>query len=303
QSSLTDLLKAEASILDPMVPRDVDEVLNYVNAMKHGLARLDALPFSVRLIRELHEKLMEGVRGQEMRPGELRTSQNWIGPQGCTPNTAAFVPPPHNLLPPALGSFEKYLHGIGKHRRLPTLIEIGLAHAHFETLHPFLDGNGRVGRLLITFLLCQRRVLERPVLYLSHYFKRNRTQYYEMLQGVRDNGAWEAWLRFFLTGVAEVSNEATETARRIVDLRERHRAHIAMNYGKGAASAILVLEALYKRPILGVADVREITSLGYSAANDLVSKMVSSGVLQETTGFNRNRRFMYADYVALFKET
>ena len=167
QSSLQDLLAAEAQLFDQAMPRDVDEVVNYVAAMNHGLARLDDLPVSVRLIREIHEKLMHGVRGDRLQPGELRTSQNWIGPSGSTLNTATFVPPPHHAVPGALGDLEKFIHQTDD---LPPLVKIALAHVQFETIHPFLDGNGRVGRLLITFLLTERQILHKPVLYLSHYF-------------------------------------------------------------------------------------------------------------------------------------
>src|SRR5580698_7957202 len=186
QSSLADLLAAEAKVFDPAQPHDVAEVLNYVAAMNHGLARLASLPVSVRLIREIHAKLLEGVRGSHLTPGELRTSQNWIGPAGCTLRDATFVPPPPADLPGALGALEKFLHA---EDALPLLITIGLAHAQFETIHPFLDGNGRVGRLLITFLLCEKQILDKPVLYLSHYFKRHRQSYYDHLQAIRDSGA------------------------------------------------------------------------------------------------------------------
>ena len=200
QSSLQDLLAAEAELFDQDLPRDVDEVVNYVRAMNHGLARLPDLPVSVRLIREIHSELMHGVRGGRLQPGELRTSQNWIGPGGCTLNTASFVPPPPHEVPGALGALEHFLHA---EDHLPPLVKIALAHVQFETIHPFLDGNGRVGRLLITFLLTESGVLHKPVLYLSHYFRQHRQEYYEHLQAVRDRGAWEAWLTFFLGSSGE----------------------------------------------------------------------------------------------------
>ncbi|MDB4516852.1 Fic family protein, partial [Crocinitomicaceae bacterium] len=199
QSSLQDVLAAEAQVLSPDRPRDVNEVVNYVRAMNHGLARLPDLPVCVRLIRDIHAKLLEGVRGSHLTPGELRTSQNWIGPGGCTLNEATFVPPPPHEVAKRLADLEKFLHA---DTHIPLLIKIGLAHAQFETIHPFLDGNGRVGRLLITFLLCEQQVLLKPVLYLSHYFKRHRNEYYSQLQAVRDAGTWEEWLSFFLRGVA-----------------------------------------------------------------------------------------------------
>ena len=211
QSSLQDVLAAEAKVLSPDRPQDVDEVVNYVRAMNLGLARLAQLPVSVRLIREIHAELLTGVRGSHLTPGDIRTSQNWIGPAGCNLNEATFVPPPPHEVAAHLSNLEQFLHADSG---LPLLVKIGLAHAQFESIHPFLDGNGRVGRLLITFLLCEQEVLEKPVLYLSYFFKRHRQEYYDRLQAVRDNGAWEEWIEFFLRGIVEVSGQATETARR-----------------------------------------------------------------------------------------
>ena len=300
QSSLQDVLAAEAKVLTSTLPKDVDEVINYVGAMSYGLERLRELPISVRLIKEIHERLLQGVRGAQLTPGELRRSQNWIGPGGCSLNEAAFVPPPPHVVPEALGDLETFLHSSSD---LPQLIQIGLAHAQFETIHPFLDGNGRVGRLLITFLLCQREILLKPVLYLSHYFKQNRSEYYERLQAVRDKGDWEGWLAFFLRGVGVVSKEATETARRILALREEHRAAVTSRLGRTAANGHLVLEHLYRRPILSVSDVRDRTGTSYAAANDLVSRLAETGILHEITGQKRNRRFRYQPYIDIFNDT
>ncbi|HEX5206421.1 MAG TPA: Fic family protein [Steroidobacteraceae bacterium] len=299
QSSLQDVLAAEAQLFEQTLPRDVDEVINYVRAMNYGLARLAELPVSVRLIREIHSELMRGMRGGTLQPGELRTSQNWIGPAGCTLNTATFVPPPHAAVPAALGDLESFLHAPDE---LPPLVKIALAHVQFETIHPFLDGNGRVGRLLITFLLTERGVLHKPVLYLSHYFKQHRQTYYEQLQAVRDQGAWEAWLAFFLRGVIEVAGEAAETARRVLQLREVHRAAITEQLGRAAGNGHKVLESLFDRPIVAVSDVQKMISTTYVAANSLVSRLVKLGVLSEMTGYARNRRFRYAPYIALFNE-
>ena len=300
QSSLQDLLAAEAQMFDQDLPRDVDEVVNYVRAMNHGLARLPELPVSVRLIREIHAELMHGVRGGRLQPGELRTSQNWIGFAGCTLTTASFVPPPHHVVPEALSDLEKFLHADDG---LPPLVKIALAHVQFETIHPFLDGNGRVGRLLITFLLTECGELQKPVLYLSHYFKRHRQAYYEHLQAVRERGAWEAWLGFFLRGVIEVGAEAVETARRILQLREQHRAAITDRLGRAAGNGHKVLESLFDRPIVAVNDIQQMTGTTYAAANNLVSRLVELGVLSEMTGYARNRRFRYAPYIALFNES
>ena len=299
QSSLQDLLAAEAQLYSPGIPKDVDEVVNYVAAMNYGLARLSNLPVSVRLIGEIHAKLLNGVRGSRLAPGELRRRQNWIGPSGCTLNEATFVPPPPDIVPQALGDLEKFLHA---EQDLPLLIKTGLAHAQFETIRPFLDGNGRVGRLLITFLLCESGVLHKPVLYLSHYLKRHRQTYYDLLQATRDKGAWEDWLQFFLRGVTEVSVQATETARRILSLRETHRSLITEHLGYAAANGHRVLERLYERPIVSVNEVRDLTGTTYPAANQLVERLVKIGILGEITGQSRNRRFRYDPYVRLFDE-
>jgi Fic family protein len=299
QSSLQDVLAAEAKILAPNRPQDAGEVVNYVSAMNYGLTRLTDLPISVRLIREIHSKLLENARGSHLTPGELRTSQNWIGPSGCTLAEATFVPPPPAEVAAHLGALEQFLH---TDARLPLLVKIGLAHAQFETIHPFLDGNGRVGRLLITFLLCEQRVLVKPVLYLSHYFKRHRELYYERLQAVRDDGAWEAWLAFFLAGVAEVSEQATATARKILSLREDHRRIIADRISRAAGKGHQVLEHLYEHPIVSVKDVRNVTGTTYQAANELVAAIEECGILQEITGQTRNRRFLYQKYLELFQD-
>lgn len=299
QASIGDVLEIEAQIFNPERPNDVDEVLNYVSAMNYGLSRLTELPLSLRLIREIHAKLMAGVRGGHSRPGEFRETQNWIGPEGGTLADATFVPPPPMELPRLLGEFEAYLH---KHDSTPALLQIGIAHAHFETLHPFLDGNGRVGRLLIAFMLCEREILIRPVLYLSHYFKKHRQEYYDLLQGNREHGTVEDWLKFFLRGIAEVSNEATETARRIVAMREHYRTLINAEFGQGAGNATIVLEKLFDRPIIMVNDVKNWTGLTYAASNTVVERFCRHGMLAEITGKQRYRKFQYAPYIAIFSE-
>jgi Fic family protein len=298
QSSLQDLLAAEAKVFAVEDSRDVAEVVNYVKAMNYGLDRLKNLPVSVRLFREIHEKLLTGVRGSALTPGELRRSQNWIGPAGCTLADAAFIPPPPEEVPQALGDLERFLH---QDDDMPLLLKIGLAHVQFETIHPFLDGNGRIGRLLITFLLCEREVLRKPVLYLSYYFKRHRQAYYDHLQAVRDSGDWEGWLAFFLRGIAEVSAQAAETARRILELREKHRTLITEHLGRAAGNGHRVLEHLYMRPIISVKEVRSITNTSNPAANQLVQKLVEQGIVNEITGRKRNRRFRYESYIRLFE--
>jgi Fic family protein len=299
QSSLQDVLDAEAQIFSPDQPSDVDEVFNYVRAMNHGLKRLRDLPVSIRLIREIHKKLLSGVRGQHLTPGALRTSQNWIGPSGCTLAEATFVPPPPHDVPQALSNLETFLHS---ETPLPLLIKVGIAHAQFETIHPFLDGNGRVGRLLITFLLCEKKVLLKPVLYLSHYFKRYRLAYYDHLQALRDHGAWERWLAFFLRGVFEVSQQATDTARQILILRENHRQIITDKFGRAAGHGHRVLEYLYQHPIVSVIEVQKLIGTTYPASNNLMIRLVKQGILHETTGQKRNRCFKYRDYINLFND-
>lgn len=299
QSSLNDVLAAEAQVMDANRPADVSEVVNYVAALNHGLARLDVLPVSVRLIREIHARLLKGTRGDHLDPGQIRTRQNWIGPSGCTLNEATFVPPPPHVVPESLSELERFLHSDSD---LPLLIRIGLAHAQFETIHPFLDGNGRVGRLLMTLLLCEREVLLKPVLYLSHYFKRHRQAYYEHLQAVRDEGDWEAWLTFFLQGVYEVSQQATQTAREILTLREHHRDLMTQKLGRAAGNGHRTLEYLYEHPIVSVKEIQNLIGTAYPAANDLVKKLTENGVLTEFTGQKRHRRFIYQSYTQLFRD-
>ncbi|MCH8541155.1 MAG: Fic family protein [Opitutales bacterium] len=299
QSSLQDLLAAEAKLFTPNLPKDVNEVINYVDAMNFGLARLPELPLSLRLIREIHQHLLRNVRGGTLTPGEFRRSQNWIGSGGCTLNEATFVPPPPEEVSEALGALENFLHHPGD---LPALVQIGLAHAQFETIHPFLDGNGRVGRLLITFFLCEQQILQHPVLYLSHFFKQHRNEYYERLQAVRDHGDWEGWLEFFVRGVLTVSKEATETARRILDLRETHRSQITEKLGRAAGNGHRILERLYQRPVLNVLEIERLLGITYAAANSLVSRLTALGILREITGQRRHRVFRYTSYLDLFGE-
>jgi Fic family protein len=297
QASINDLLKAEAEVFSAGRPKDVAEVLNYVAAMKHGLARLKELPLSIRLICEIHGRLLEGVRGRTHQPGEIRHSQNWIGPQGSTLLTATFIPPPRQEAESALGELEKFFHADD---HLPPLVRIGLIHSQFETIHPFLDGNGRIGRLLITFFLCEKGLLQKPVLYLSHFFKENRAEYYDHLQRVRDKGDWEGWLKFFLRGVGVVAAQATETARKIVDLREQHRLLIINNFGGSGAKAMRLLEQLYQRPTITVNNAKDLLNVSYQNANDIIERLCAHEIIFEITGHVRNRLFFYTPYIALF---
>ena len=297
QSSLHDVLAAEGKVLAARSASDAGEVINHIRAMNEGLERLAELPVSVRLIREIHATLLHGTRGTHMTPGDLRTSQNWIGPAGCTIEEATFVPPPPHEAGEALSRLEIFLHRPGN---LPPLVWIGLAHAQFETIHPFLDGNGRIGRLLITFLLCQQKILVKPVLYLSHFFKQHRGAYYDELQSVRDRGTWESWLGFFLRGVRDVAGEAAATAHDVLALRERHRGLITAKLGRAASNGQRVLEHLYQRPMVTVAAVQALLGITYAAANNLVARLVACDILQELTGQSRNRVFGYQSYIQLF---
>jgi Fic family protein len=299
EASLVDLLEYEAQLERAERSVDVREITNYIDALRHGLERVETLPLSLRLIREIHERLMDGVRGGEpaKTPGEFRRSQNWIG--GPTPATARFVPPPVPEMEAALHELELFLHAESE---LPILVRVALAHAQFETIHPFLDGNGRAGRLLITFYLAHERVLREPILYLSVFFKRHRQEYYDRLQAIRDKGDWEGWLEFFLEAVASVSTEATTTAREIVELRETVRSEINQKLGRRAGSALVLLEDLFKNPIVNVKRVEAITGLSQPAANALTNALEEIDILQEITGKKTYRVFAFGRYLELFDE-
>jgi len=296
QSTLQDVLAFEADANRESRPGDVEEVVNYVAAMNHGLKRLPELPVSLRLIKEIHERLMAGVRGSELQPGEFRRSQNWIGPQGCTLNSADFVPPPPHEMKEALDRLERFMH---ERESFPVLIQCGLIHAQFETIHPFLDGNGRVGRLLITFLLCERKILLRPLLYLSYYLKARRAEYYDRLTAVRVSGDWEGWLKFFLRGVYEVSLSATETARKILALREEHRQLISDTFAS-AGNPLRLHDRMFATPTFSVRDAKEVMSCAFGTASSVVEKFEELGLVREITGHERNRRYQYEPYVRLF---
>jgi Fic family protein len=293
QSTLEDVLAYEADAVRDDTPKDVAEVVNCVRAMNHGLTRLPELPLSLRLLREIHGELMQGVRGGEKSPGEFRTSQNWIGGQGSTLAHAAFVPPPPHELMSALGALERFLHEAKP--TVPLLIRCGLAHAQFESIHPFLDGNGRVGRLLITVMLCEDGALSRPLLYLSLYLRANRAEYCDRLTAIREHGHWEPWLAFFLRGVSLTARLATQTARDIVALRESHRSSVAAN-----AKALTLLDALYRQPTVTVNKVAQALGCTFPTAAKLVKAFEARGWLRELTGYERNRLWRYQPYIDLF---
>jgi Fic family protein len=294
QSTLEDVLRFEIDETGREQPADVRDVVNYVRAMNYGLDRLKRLPLSLRLIREIHGELMEGGRGKQRSPGEFRRTQNWIGPAGSTLASASFVPSPVPEMKAALGALEKFMHDTS----LPVILHCGLVHAQFETIHPFLDGNGRVGRLLITFLLCERGVLQRPLLYLSHYLKTHRSEYYDRLMSIRNDGDWEGWLGFFVRGICEVSSSATSTARSILELREKHRKQVGERIGSAAGAALL--DYLLEQPLLSVRLIEDRLNCSYGAANKLVAQFEAAGLLREITGGKRNRRYRYDPYLALF---
>lgn len=296
QSSLQDVLQFESDGTDSDQLADVEEVVNYVRAMNHGLNRLPDLPLSNRLIREVHAELMQGVRGEHSTPGEFRTSQNWIGAAGSDLNNARFVPPPPHEMNQALGNLEKFMHD---REAFPVLVHAALVHAQFETIHPFLDGNGRVGRLLITFLLCERGVLARPLLYISLFLKANRMEYYDRLNAIRTSGDWEGWVKFFLRGVAGVSRNATDTAKAILAMRDQHRA-LVQDKSSGR-NALPFLDMLYETPVLSARKVASRLSCSSPTATALINEFVRLGLLEEITGKQRYRRFRYAPYIDLLE--
>jgi Fic family protein len=296
QSTLEDLLEVELEPESRDRYADVGDIVNYVAAMNFGLQRLNELPLSLRLIREIHAELLRDGRGAQATPGDFRTTQNWIGPAGATLQHATFVPPPVPEMKDALSDLENYLHS-GEDR--PVLIEAGLAHAQFESIHPFLDGNGRVGRLLITLLLVHGGALRAPLLYLSYFFKLHRAEYYDRLMAIRRSGDWEGWLSFFLRGVAETADEAADTAERIFELREQHRALVMDNLG---ANGLKLLSTLFARPLVNVKYVAASLDVTFPTANRLVARLEELGWLREVTGQRRSRLFRYEPYLRLFDE-
>ena len=295
QSSLSDLLLFESDERPGVPVDDVEEVSNYVAALNHGLARMaKGFALSVRLIREMHKILLRGGRGSDKAPGELRRSQNWVG--GIRPGKARFVPPPPEMVGDLMSDLEKFIHD--GTQKLPVLIKAALLHVQFETIHPFLDGNGRLGRLLITLLLCAENALAHPILYLSLHFKEHRQLYYDLLQDVRLNGAWERWCEFFLDGVTEVAAQAAADAQRIIALLERDRARMGA-IGKGADSATKIHAYLLKKPYLSITKAAKELGISVPTVTNAVMKMVEIGVLKEVTGQARNRLFAYTDYLAI----
>lgn len=297
QSTLSDLLRFETEAQAGQPIDDIREVSNYVDAMMHGLERLDELPLSLRLIREMHERLLQSGRGGTKSPGEFRRSQNWIG--GTRPGNALFVPPPPTELDETLGALERFMHE--NESRLPALIKAGLLHVQFETIHPFLDGNGRIGRLLVTLYLCVHGVLRKPLLYLSLYLKTHRTDYYRLLQEVREHGAWEAWLDFFLTGVADTANQAFDAATRVVELFKTDRERITAE-SERAGSALRIHDLFQQNPYQTSNLLVDRTGLSAPTVNAALADLERLGIVEEVTGRRRGRVFGYRRYLAILSE-
>lgn len=298
QSSLSDLLLFENNETPGVPLDDVQEVSNYVAALEHGMRRLgEGFPISLRLIRELHEALLSKGRGSQKQPGEFRTSQNWIG--GTRPGNARFVPPPAEEVVSCLDRLEKFLHG--EPQKTTTLLKAGLAHVQFETIHPFLDGNGRVGRLLITLLLCADGTLGQPLLYLSLFFKRHRSLYYDLLNRVRENGDWEAWLEFFFEGVAVTGNQAFDMASRLIVLFDEDRKRIA-NIGRAAASALELHRFFQAHPVSSVREAHKSMSVSIPTLHASARHLVKLGVLRELPRRGKTHVFVYDRYMAVLNE-
>ncbi len=301
QSSLNDVLKAEAAVNDPNIPKDADEVLNYLAAMKLGLELIKTLPPSARVIRQIHARLMQDVQGGNRMPGEFRNGQVHIGAPGGSIREAVFVPPPPGAVPDAIADLERYINTPDD---LPPLIRIGLAHSQFETIHPFFDGNGRTGRLLIAFLLCTERLLEpdKPVLYLSHYFKANRQDYYERLQATRDKSDFESWIKFFLAAVAETSERAIAKAAQITAMRERLRSEVLASQPRGSFNAVALLEQLFLTPIISAAVISTLLGITSQSARTLLGRFETLGIISEITGKDRNKKFQFTEFINLVSD-
>jgi len=293
QSSLSDLLLYENAETPGVPLDDVQEVSNYVAALNHGLKRMrGGFPLSLRLIREIHEVLLSKGRGSHAQPGQFRKSQNWIG--GTRPGNAAYVPPPPEYVTDCMGQLETFIHQDAP--SLPLLVRAGLVHAQFESIHPFLDGNGRVGRLLITFMLCAEEVLREPVLYLSLFLKKHRRLYYDRLNGTRGDEGWTAWLDFFLQGVRDTANQAARTASSIDKLFRTDKEKIEL-FGRGAASALLIYRYAQANPLFSIRSAAREMKVSFPTASAAVMRMAEAGILQEASGKRRGRLFVYGKYL------
>lgn len=289
-ASLSDLLADEADQPATVPVDDVREVRNYVTALDYGLTRLQQLPLSLRLVRELHARLMQGVRGDRATPGEFRRSQNWIGPHGSTPANAPYVPPPVREMHEALAAWETFLHHRGE---LPELVQCALMHEHFEAIHPFLDGNGRVGRLLIPLFLIERGRLSQPLLYLSEYIERHRDDYYRGLMRVRTHGDWIGWLHYFLAGVEWSARRAVRQARQLLALRDELRQRLAAK-----PRALALIDPLFENPFVDAARVKRLLGVSDPTARKLIGELETAGIVRETTGRSWGRHYLAAGVLA-----
>ena len=294
QATFADLLKYEIKIKDPKIPDDVKEIVNYIKAMNYGVERLRTLPLSLRLVREIHQILLQDVRGQHRNSGEFRKSQNWVG--GRTINLATYVPPPPSELPKLLDNFEKFLH---LKTQMPILLKVAFIHMQFEFIHPFLDGNGRTGRLLITFYLYHENALKRPLLYLSDYFRRYRQQYYDRLNAISKKDDIEGWTKYFLDGVINVSKDAINLSQKIINLRKEDDKKV-MALGKAAKSGIKLLDYLYTNPIVTGNLAEKITGLSPSNARNLINRFVTLDILKQFDKKKRDKKYIYEKYLELF---
>ncbi len=299
QASLSDLFFFEASERESPRAPDVCEVRNYVRAMEYGIERLRDLPISVRLIGEIHGILMKGVRGDHATPGEIRRSQNWIGPPGCSLQEATYVPPPVEEMKSALSDWEKYLHA---DTDTPPLIQCALMHYQFEAIHPFLDGNGRIGRLLITFFLWERDLLTQPLLYLSTFFDRFRDDYYARLLAVSKNGDWRSWIEFFLRGVINQSKDAISDARKIIELHEKYKQRLEATK-KIPESAYRLIEELFSNPVLSISSLSKKWGIPFNSVKTGVLRLVSLDILREETGRKRNKLYIASELIELLSES
>jgi len=299
QSSLSDLILYENNEIPGVPVEDVSEVLQYVKAMYHGLKRLrkDDFPLSLRLIREIHEILLSSGRGSEKMPGEFRTSQNWLG--GTRPGNAKFVPPPASEVIACLGALEKFIHE--KHLHMQVLVKTAFVHVQFETIHPFLDGNGRLGRLLITLLLCAEGVLQEPLLYLSLYFKQHRETYYDLLHRVRTEGDWESWLQFFLTGVYETANQAAQTSRGILELFQNDQQRIE-RLGRAIGTTLRIFKLLQCMPLISIPRASQETHISIPTVTAALTRLQELGIVHEVTSKRRSKLYSYEKYIDILSE-
>lgn len=298
QASLEGVLEFEAGIIPEENINEIKEVVNYVKALNYGIERLQEFPFSLRLIKEIHKILISGTRGKSKTPGEFRKSQNWIGSPGASLNEATYIPPPPDKVLSYMGNLEKYFYSRDKN---PPLIKSAVIHSQFETIHPFLDGNGRIGRLLIVFYLLWKKALKKPILYISFYFKKNREEYYNKLMEVRNTGVWNGWFKFFLKGVIETAEEATETAKRIIALKDEI---IEKLYENSISSiyAVRTIDLLFEIPVVSTNEISKRIKISKQTANKIVNSFEKIGVLKEISGKKRYKKFQFVDYVNIIKK-